>query len=228
MGYGTGSFAPGRCSNRTLCTLGNSATEPYIAGHNVLLAHGSAVQLYRNKYQLDQEGIIGITLNLDWAEPLTNTPADISAAQRRNEFGLAWFGDPIFFGEYPQSMIDFVGSRLQQFTVDEKQLIQGSVDFLGLNHYSTKYVSSCVDKSTAQGWQYDQCTAESKYDMNGTLIGPQAGSSWLNIVPWGMYKVLMWTSERYNNPGIFITENGVDDIDQPLESIAQALNDTFR
>ena len=229
MGYGTGKFAPGRCSNRTFCAIGDSATEPYIAGHNVLLAHASVVEHYRNRYQLDQGGIIGITLNLDWAEPLRNTSADISAAERRNEFGLAWFGDPIFFGAYPQSMIDLVGSRLPEFTADEVQLIKGSVDFLGINHYSTKYFSSCVENlTTNQGWQYDQCTVESKYDVNGALIGPQAGSLWLNVVPWGMYKVLLWTAERYNNPGIFITENGVDSVYQPFESISEALNDTFR
>ena len=48
-GYGDGYFPPARCTG---CHFGgNSATEPYIAGHNLLLAHASAVKLYREKYQ---------------------------------------------------------------------------------------------------------------------------------------------------------------------------------
>lgn len=52
-GYAYGFFAPGRCSNYIgNCTGGNSATEPYIVGHNLLLAHATAVKVYRKKYQV--------------------------------------------------------------------------------------------------------------------------------------------------------------------------------
>lgn len=53
-GYITGEKAPGRCSNFTKpdCTGGDGATEPYIVGHNLLLAHGAAVKVYREKYQV--------------------------------------------------------------------------------------------------------------------------------------------------------------------------------
>ena len=34
-----------------------------IAAHNVLLSHAAAVSIYREKYQKQQDGIIGITLN---------------------------------------------------------------------------------------------------------------------------------------------------------------------
>nr|POE62011.1 beta-glucosidase 13 [Quercus suber] len=51
-GYTLGMQAPGRCSNYVgNCTAGNSATEPYIVAHNLLLAHGGAVKLYKDKYQ---------------------------------------------------------------------------------------------------------------------------------------------------------------------------------
>jgi beta-glucosidase len=233
LGYGAGSFAPGRCSDRLRCAEGDSSTEPYIAGHNALLAHAAAVKLYRSQFQPTQGGYIGIVLNLDWAEPLTGSPEDIAAAQRRNEFQLAWFGDPIFFGQYPQSMINLVGARLPVFSASEVRLINGSVDFLGLNHYSTKYYSPCnqsSDKSefTSLGWITDQCTTESKYDLEGNLIGAQADSTWLNVVPWGINRVLMWTSQRYGNPGILVTENGVDVPGESKMSIESLLNDTFR
>lgn len=37
----------------------------------------------------------------------------------------------------------------------------------------------------------------------------QAGSPWLQIVPWGMGKVLDRFKLLYNNPLIYITENGM-------------------
>jgi len=52
-GYASGTFAPGRCSSYVgNCTKGDSATEPYIVAHNLLLAHATAVKLYRQKYQV--------------------------------------------------------------------------------------------------------------------------------------------------------------------------------
>jgi len=53
-GYDLGGFAPGRCSayKNNNCPAGNSATEPYIAGHNLILAHAKAVKLYKEKYQV--------------------------------------------------------------------------------------------------------------------------------------------------------------------------------
>ena len=52
-GYTSGSFAPGRCSSYLgNCTAGNSATESYIVAHHLILAHGAAVKLYKDKYQV--------------------------------------------------------------------------------------------------------------------------------------------------------------------------------
>lgn len=52
---------------RTTCDEGDSFAEPYIAGHNVLNSHARAVSTYRTKYKAEQRGIIGMTLNSDWA-----------------------------------------------------------------------------------------------------------------------------------------------------------------
>lgn len=52
-GYNSGTFPPGRCSNYIgNCTAGNSATEPYIVSHHLLLSHAAAVNLYKQKYQV--------------------------------------------------------------------------------------------------------------------------------------------------------------------------------
>ena len=52
-GYDMGIAPPHRCSPPFgNCPKGNSSTEPYIAGHHILLAHASAAKLYREKYQV--------------------------------------------------------------------------------------------------------------------------------------------------------------------------------
>lgn len=47
--------------------------------------------------------------------------------------------DPIFFGDYPKSMRTRVGDRLPQFSTAETDLVIGSLDFVGINHYTTYY-----------------------------------------------------------------------------------------
>lgn len=66
FGYNTGTFAPGRTSDRTKSEVGNSSTEPWIAGHNILIAHGAAVKIYRDEFKPVDGGEIGITLNGEW------------------------------------------------------------------------------------------------------------------------------------------------------------------
>lgn len=51
--YMDGLYPPGRCSQPFgNCAFGNSSIEPYIAGHNMILSHANAVNIYRNKYQV--------------------------------------------------------------------------------------------------------------------------------------------------------------------------------
>lgn len=52
-GYGTGDYPPARCSGIFgNCSKGDSEEEPFIAAHNVILAHAAVVNLYRAKYQV--------------------------------------------------------------------------------------------------------------------------------------------------------------------------------
>lgn len=48
LGYGIGELAPGRNTS----SGGDSATEPYRVGHNLILAHAHVVKLYREKFQV--------------------------------------------------------------------------------------------------------------------------------------------------------------------------------
>lgn len=52
------------------------------------------------------------------------------------------FLNPFTFGEYPDSMKKNAGSRLPSFTQKESNLVQGSIDFLGINFYYSFYVKN--------------------------------------------------------------------------------------
>nr|POE81296.1 cyanogenic beta-glucosidase [Quercus suber] len=53
-GYAMGILPPARCSSwqHLNCLGGDSGTEPYLVAHNQLLAHASAVKVYKQKYQV--------------------------------------------------------------------------------------------------------------------------------------------------------------------------------
>lgn len=91
LGYGLGIHAPGRCTDRNSCPAGNSATEPYLAAHNMLLAHAAAVDVYRKKFNATQGGVVGITVDAEWAEPMTSSAADKEAAEQHLLFQLGWY-----------------------------------------------------------------------------------------------------------------------------------------
>lgn len=44
-------------------------------------------------------------------------------------------------GDYPSSMRTRVGNRLPTFTRSQASLLKGSLDFVGINHYTTYYAS---------------------------------------------------------------------------------------
>jgi beta-galactosidase len=199
MGYGHGVLAPGRISN----------TEPYLVAHTILRAHGKAVREYREKFAHSQKGSIGLTANCDWREPRTNSPADIAAAERALEFFLGWFADPIYRGEYPECMRARLGSRLPQFTPDEREMIRGSQDFFGLNHYSTLCAEDAGDAAGAPGSSSPVTSIDADPGVRLTQHAEWATTQmgW-SIVPWGLNKLLHWINNRYNRPEIVITENG--------------------
>ncbi|XP_034674012.1 beta-glucosidase 44-like [Vitis riparia] len=225
LGYDNGFFAPGRCSKEYgNCTAGNSGTEPYIVAHHLILSHAAAVQRYREKYQKEQKGRIGILLDFVWYEPLTRSKADNLAAQRSRDFHVGWFIHPIVYGEYPRTMQEIVGDRLPKFTKAEVKMVKGSMDFVGINQYTAYYMYD-KPKPKVPGYQEDW-HAGFAYEKHGVPIGPRAYSSWLYKVPWGLYKAVTYIKERYGNPTVILSENGMDDPGNV--TLSQGLHDTKR
>ncbi|GAV57450.1 Glyco_hydro_1 domain-containing protein [Cephalotus follicularis] len=230
QGYDVGLQAPGRCSiiGHVICSNGNSATEPYIVAHNVLLSHATVADIYRKKYK--QQGSLGIAFDVIWYVPATNSTDDIEATQRAQDFQLGWFLKPLIFGDYPSSMRSRVGSRLPTFSNSQSSLLKGSLDFVGINHYTTFYAQH--NSSNIIGVVLKDTVADSGVITlpfkDGKAIGDKANSIWLYIVPQGMRSLMNYIKQMYGNPLVIITENGMDDPNSLFISIKDALKDEKR
>ncbi|PSR75304.1 family 1 glycosyl hydrolase, partial [Coniella lustricola] len=227
LGYSTGYFAPGRCSDRSKSAHGDSAREPWIVGHNLLVAHGRAVQVYRNEFQAQHGGEIGITLNGDGTYPWDpEDPADVAASERKIEFAISWFADPIYFGRYPASMVEQLGDRLPVWTDEERRLVHGSNDFYGMNHYTANYIRHRHGPPPEDDFLGNLETLF--YSKSGACIGPETQSFWLRPNPRGFRELLVWLSKRYGFPKIYVTENGTSLKGENDMALEQIVEDDFR
>lgn len=62
---------------------------------SILLCHAHTVDLYRREYKVKQNGIIGITLNMDWIVPMDESEAAAKAAQQGIDHQLGMYAEPI-------------------------------------------------------------------------------------------------------------------------------------
>ncbi|XAR60322.1 Beta-glucosidase [Bertholletia excelsa] len=229
-GYALGILPPSRCSSwqQLNCTSGDSSIEPYIVAHHQLLAHAIATKLYKKNYQVSQKGKIGITLVGHWMEPFSKAKHDCHAAKRAIDFMFGWFMEPLTTGNYPNTMQKLVGNRLPKFTEEQSELLKGSLDFLGFNYYTTNYAAYAPKSNN---WRLSFLT-DSLVNLttkrNGISIGPKAASDWLFVYPRGIYKILLYIKRKYKNPLIYITENGIDEVNNCTLSLEEALVDVNR
>merc|ERR1712121_31916 len=80
QGHGSGDMAPG---------ITGMGTNVYIAAHNQIRAHAKAYKLCHDVFAEGQGGQIGITLNIDWFEPLEpGKPEDLEASETLMNFNL--------------------------------------------------------------------------------------------------------------------------------------------
>ena len=226
-GFCTGMHAPGK--------LDAPGTDPYTAVHHLLLAHAKTYRLYEAEFKELQQGRVGITLNTEWFEPRNpKNTKDAEACERYQLFHLGIFADPVYFGDYPQTVREKLKERLPSFSDEEKAMLKGSSDFFGLNHYTSFLCSppstwlqikqtpgdlSLLFKSvgsTKRGFAFLRKLLFAKThalrDPGATI---SAARSWKttdmgwSIVPWGLEKLLLYIQERYSpTGGIIITENG--------------------
>ncbi|KAL6905874.1 hypothetical protein ACP4OV_003475 [Aristida adscensionis] len=209
----------------------NNAYSPYAAGHHLLLAHAEAARVYRSRYQQVQEGQIGMALVSMGYEPLDERRhVHAQARERCIDHNLGWFLEPLTRGDYPFSMRALVRDRLPRFSPDEQRTLLGSYDVLGLNYY-TSWFASHIDYDPLHKpllAAADVYARPEKIGVDGEYIGENTGTDWLYSYPEGLKQLLTIIRDRYGNPPIYITENGVGDIDDGNLLMEDALNDDVR
>ncbi|KAK6147453.1 hypothetical protein DH2020_018365 [Rehmannia glutinosa] len=181
--------------------------------------------LHRN---IVQGGIIGVTNMTTWFDPYSDKPEDVKAAKRAVDFMWGWFVEPIVTGDYPKVMRDRVKERLPVFTPEEEKMVKGSYDFIGMNYYTSNWCAYKPKEIGTPTTYYTDQEVEFYTKRHGIPIGRQAGSDWLFVVPVGIYQLLVYTKEKYNDPIIYITENGVDEKNHKHLPVIAALEDDDR
>ncbi|XP_012574250.2 cyanogenic beta-glucosidase-like [Cicer arietinum] len=229
-GYALGKMAPGRCSSwlNHNCSGGDSAIEPYFVAHYQLLAHAAVVSMYKTNYQKSQHGLIGISLVVNWFVPFSDNKLNQKATQRAIDFMSGWFMDPLTRGDYPKSMRILVKERLPKFTKEQAKLVNGSFDFIGINYYSSNYASNAPHLSNANKSYMTDSLVDHSFVREGKPIGLNIASDWLYVYPKGIRDFLIYIKEKYNNPLIYITENGINEYDDSTLSLEESLLDIYR
>eukprot|EP01117_Protostelium_nocturnum_P016642 TRINITY_DN663_c0_g1_i1.p1 TRINITY_DN663_c0_g1~~TRINITY_DN663_c0_g1_i1.p1 ORF type:complete len:503 (-),score=139.78 TRINITY_DN663_c0_g1_i1:204-1712(-) len=204
------------------------AKEFYDCGHNLLLAHASAVEAYR---ATGLKAPIGIKLEGSPAVPFDPTsPSDQRAAKVANDFLIGWFVNPITRGDYPETMRKSMGSMLNTFTKKQSESLMKSTDFMGLDPY-TSFWSNEQPKCEVGSPTWPSCvTPVSQFQIapNGTTIGMPTGTSWNYLTPYNsIVGTLKMMKETYNATFPFwISETGMSRKNEPYLSIAEKINDT--
>ncbi len=174
-GYLTGEHAPGI----------QDAKVAYQVGHHLMLAHGLAIQAMRG---VNPHQKYGIVLNQWMADPASDAPADIIAAQAVWARSEPLFLDAIFKGYYPPQMYDQLGENMPDINDGDMALISQKLDYVGLNYYSRNLVSSSGIISPVPGSEYTE--------MDWEVCAP------------ALRRMLNKIHNEYRLPPIYITENG--------------------
>lgn len=192
FGYGMGIFAP------NINTSG-SGTNDYLCGHNSILAHAQAYHLYKNEFFQKQGGKIGTSFN--GGEAVIHEtegkidPDDLLAGERSIQWEIGLNAHPLFIGDYPQVIKDRVGrfsteegltkSRLPEFSKEELEFVKGTVDFFGLNYYTSSVTMNQNTENLNVSMQKDcACFHYKKKEW------PRAKSNWLYSYPESLTNVL--------------------------------------
>ncbi|XP_021775934.1 beta-glucosidase 13-like [Chenopodium quinoa] len=182
---------------------------PYIAYHNIILAHSEAAKLYKHKYQKKQGGKIGISLPIQWSMPFNQHDSmDLAATEACLDLSVGWFMNPLVHGDYPEWMKNNVPG-LPKFTNEEKELVKDAYDFIGINYYSSRYIQ--------QSFSYDGMTGEVTISFKTqtenvekkNLGKPAEGRKDIYDHPNGLKQLLLHMKKKYGNPEVYVTENGI-------------------
>ena len=157
----------------------------YQVAHNLMVAHGLATQAIRAANPAVE---VGIVLNLWMADPATDSPEDIAAANLAFERSETLFLDPIFKAHYPPAAYELVGENMPKIYAGDMALIAQKLDYVGINFYSRNLVSATGNIDPVPGSEYTE--------MGWEVCAP------------ALRRMLVKINNEYSLPPIYITENG--------------------
>jgi beta-glucosidase len=162
-----------------------------LVAHHVLVAHGTAVPIIRDRCQ---DASVGIVLNFEPAYPATDSEADARATRLHHDHFNRWFLDPVMGRGYPQEGWQAYGADAPAISPGDMDTVSAPIDFLGVNYYSRQV---CHDPASSGGRILNQ-RDETAVSARGWEIFPQ-----------GLYDLLTWLHRDYALARIVVTENGM-------------------
>lgn len=187
-GYLHGALAPGH----------RNLFEAPIASHNLLRAHGKAVQAYRAVGQHE----IGIVVNLEPKYAASQSPEDLAAVVRTDAYFNRQYLDPVFLGKYPDELAEIFGEAWPSWPEEDMALIAQPIDFVGINYYTRGVFEHCEAAWPVKAAYVRQPGAT--YSETGWEVFPQ-----------GLTEILVWVKQRYGDIPQYVTENGSAFYDPP-------------
>jgi len=85
-------------------------------------------------------------------------------------------------------MQEIVKDRLPLFSDEESRMVKCSIDYVGINHYTSYYMKDPGTWNLMPVSYQDDGHVGFVYERNGVPIAARANSYWLYIVPWGINK----------------------------------------
>ena len=212
LGHGLGAHAPG---------IADRATAFKVAHHTVI-AHATAVNAMR---AVRDDLKIGPVLNqANYPADDPNDPVQAHASNILDAVQNRWWMDAIFYGKYPQVLIEEFGSEFSDVILPgDMELAQTKNDWLGINYYFDTRVGS---SETGKTVLHDN-SALLGLTIDSTPRGELTDMGW-PITPEGLTNMLVrWKNEFGTRlPQIFITENGCAYPDSP--DVTGKINDQRR
>ncbi|MGA7269939.1 MAG: GH1 family beta-glucosidase [Acidimicrobiia bacterium] len=192
LGHGKGLFAPG------LTDPGSA----YVAAHNLMLAHHRAIAALRQTSPRPDDQL-GIVLNLIPAWPAGDTDDDRQAAAAVDAIQNRQFADAVFFGTYPDEVLEAHARFGIDDVIDPVDLAgaRQDIDFLGVNYYNIHHVAHVPGAPAPPEWPA----------ADGAMItrppGELTATGW-GVEPEGLAWMLKRVDADYPPVPLLITENG--------------------
>jgi beta-glucosidase len=193
IGHEWGTFAPGIKSRATAAQV----------SHHLLLSHGLALQALRAAGSRAQ---LGIVLNLAPIHTATDSESDRVRARLDDGRLVRWYMDPLFKGEYPADVLEFLGADAPRVQAGDLAAIAQPMDFLGVNYYSRSVAS-----------------ADDSFDVKRSGL-PLTDMGW-EVYPRGLTELMLRLHRDWRVPPLYIKENGAAFQD---ERVGERVHDSAR